>query len=402
MRRDRTGPGLGHGEPIVSRRRSDDSRMKQVLITGGAGFIGEHVARRALAAGHRVRILDNLSPQVHGADARYDGPEDAEFVRGDVTCREDWEKALRGVDAVVHLAAETGTGQSMYEIDRYYRVNVQGTALLFDLLANNDHCVSNIVLASSRSVYGEGAYLCRSCDPQGYRCYPRVRSKPQLEAQDWSPRCPRCKSPVEPVPTREDDRVAPASVYAATKLAQEELVRTACSAAGLAYSILRLQNVYGEGQSLQNPYTGILSIFTNRLRQGLDLPIFEDGAETRDFVHVEDVARAILACVESPHVDGATLNVGSGRAIPVLEIARLLTRTLGKSAEPVITGEFRVGDIRHNVADISALEDSTGITPAIGIEEGIGRFCEWACAQPVTEDRLDLANEELRARSLMG
>ena len=376
--------------------------MNRILISGGAGFIGKHLARQALEAGHGVRILDNLSPQIHGAEPHFEPPAAAEFIRGDVSDRGDWERALKNVDTVVHLAAETGTGQSMYEIDRYYRVNVQGTAIFFDLLANGPHAVSNVILASSRSVYGEGAYLCRTCDPSGRRCYPSMRSPQQLADHDWSPRCPDCGSPAEATATREDDALSPASIYAATKLAQEELVRVACRSMGISHSILRFQNVFGEGQSLQNPYTGILSIFSTRIRLGLPLPIFEDGEETRDFVHVEDVAAAVLACVERPSSDGAVLNVGSGAAVSVLEVAETLCRTMGSSIVPHVTGEYRVGDIRHNFADVAQLEQRMGIRPMIGLEAGLERFCAWVSAQPVPTDMLDQANAELKARKMMG
>ena len=374
---------------------------KSVLITGGAGFIGTHLTRIALDAGHRVRILDNLSPQVHGSDANFEPPAGAEFIHGDITVRADLERAIGGVDTIVHLAAETGTGQSMYEIDRYYRVNVQGTALLFDILANREHGIRNIVLGSSRSVYGEGAYLCHQCDPAGARRFPAARGPDQLAAHEWTSPCPECGGDLEPTATREDDRLAPASVYAATKLAQEDLVRVACGALGIANGILRFQNVFGEGQSLKNPYTGILSIFSTRIRLGLSLPIFEDGEETRDFVHVEDVAAALLRCIERPVRGGVTLNVGSGRATSIMEIARMLQQTLGSNIEPHVTGEYRVGDIRHNHADISRLESVLGYSPAVSVESGIGRFAEWVRTQPIPEDLLERANAELKARKLM-
>lgn len=376
--------------------------MKPILVTGGAGFIGTHFTRRALEAGYRLRILDNLSPQIHGADEDFEPPPSVEFVRGDVTVRQDWERALDGVGTVVHLAAETGTGQSMYEIDRYYRVNVQGTALLFDVLANRGQRIDNVVLASSRSVYGEGAYICSGCATEGRRCFPKPRSKQQLAAQDWSPRCPQCGASVQPAPTREDDELSPASIYAATKLAQEDLVRVACQALGIAYSILRFQNVYGEGQSLTNPYTGILSIFSTRIRRGLPLPIFEDGKETRDFVHVGDVAEAVLRCVENLSQEGVIINVGSGTPISVMEVAQLLCRVMGSDIVPHVTGEYRVGDIRHNFADINRLERATGFRPLVGLEAGITLFCRWVTNQPSSEDLLDKANAELKARKLMG
>lgn len=375
--------------------------MNSILITGGAGFIGTHLAQMALEAGHQVRIFDNLSPQVHGDHPAYLPPSGAEFVAGDVTVRDDLERAIEGVDTIVHLAAETGTGQSMYEIDRYYRVNVQGTGLLFDILANRDHRVGNVVLGSSRSVYGEGAYLCRTCDPAGARRFPQSRSPEQLAAHQWTPPCPECASEMEATATREDDRLAPASIYAATKLAQEDLVRVACPALGIAYTILRFQNVFGEGQSLKNPYTGILSIFSTRIRLGQSLPIFEDGEETRDFVHVEDVALALLRCTERPVRGGVTLNVGSGEASSIMSIARLLQRIMGSEIEPHVTGEYRVGDIRHNFADISRLESVIGFRPRVSVEQGMRRFAEWVQTQPVPEDLLARANAELKARKLM-
>lgn len=375
--------------------------MTRVLITGGAGFIGTHLTRRALERGHHVTILDNLSPQVHGDVGAFEPVEGSQFIRGDVTVRSDLEGAMRGIDTIVHLAAETGTGQSMYEIDRYYGVNVQATALLFDILANVSHEVSNIVLASSRSVYGEGAYFCFTCDPGGRRCFPKPRLTDQLAAKDWSPRCPECGNSIQATATRETDRLSPASIYAATKLAQEDLVRVACRSLGLAHSVLRFQNVFGEGQSLNNPYTGILSIFSTRIRLGLPLPIFEDGEESRDFIHVEDVVDAVVRCVEQPN-DGLTLNVGRGEAVSILFMASLLCRTMDAEQEPQITGQYRVGDIRHNFADIGLIESVIGFRPKISIEEGVRRLCEWIQTQPIPADLLDKANNELKARNLFG
>jgi dTDP-L-rhamnose 4-epimerase len=376
--------------------------MTQILLTGGAGFIGTHVARLAIESGHSVRILDNLSSQVHGADAAFEPPPGVDFLLGDVAVRSDWEAALRGIDTIVHLAAETGTGQSMYEIDRYYMVNVQGTALLFDILANSAHSISNVILASSRSVYGEGAYLCRECAPEGRRCFPRPRSPEQRASHDWDVRCPECGSVPELVATAEDDQLSPASIYAASKLAQEQLVRVACSAMGIAHSILRFQNVFGEGQSLKNPYTGILSIFSTRIRLGLPLPIFEDGKESRDFVHVQDAAEAVLACVEKRAADGATINVGSGKAASIMEVAQLLCRTFGSDIVPHITREYRVGDIRHNLADLTRLEQQLDFRPRIALEDGLKRFSDWVRGEAIPPDMLDKANDELKTRKMMG
>lgn len=375
---------------------------KKILITGGAGFIGTHLTRLAVAAGYPVRILDNLSPQIHGEGATFTPPEGVEFIKGDVTVRADMEAALDGIGTVVHLAAETGTGQSMYEIDRYYRVNVQGTAVLLDILANTQTGVGNIVLASSRSVYGEGAYLCTACEPQGKRCFPGARLPAQLAAHDWTPKCPHCGADVTETATREDDKLAPASIYAATKLAQEEMIRIAATSQGMAHAILRFQNVYGELQSLQNPYTGILSIFSTRLRLGLSLPVFEDGEETRDFVHVEDVANAVLRFVARPAQDGALANVGYGEPTSIMAVACLLARFMKSDVQPHVSAQYRVGDIRHNYADLGALERATGFRPQISLEQGLERFCAWVNTQPIPQDMLDKANAELKARNLMG
>jgi dTDP-L-rhamnose 4-epimerase len=374
---------------------------RNILITGGAGFIGTHLTRLALAAGHKVRLLDNLSPQVHGAGSHFEPEPGADFILGDVNMRGDLKPALDGVDTIVHLAAETGTGQSMYEIDRYYRVNVQGTALLFDILANDEHSVRNFILASSRSVYGEGAYLCGNCDPAGIRRFPSARTTEQLASDEWTSPCPACGGAMEPTATREDDRLAPASIYAATKLAQEEMARVTCGALGIAHAILRFQNVFGEGQSLSNPYTGILSIFSTRIRLGQSLPIFEDGEETRDFVHVIDVAAAVLRCVERPIADGVTLNVGRGEPVSIMEVATLLSRIMESDVQPHVTGQYRLGDIRHNFADIAKLDEVMGFRPSISLEEGLQRFCDWVSTQPIPEDMLDKANAELRARKFM-
>jgi dTDP-L-rhamnose 4-epimerase len=375
--------------------------VTKILITGGAGFIGTHLTQVALQRGHQVRILDNLSEQVHGSSAAFVPQPGAEFIRGDITIRSDMERALDGIDTVVHLAAETGTGQSMYEIARYYQVNVQGTAVLFDILANGNGSVRNFILASSRSVYGEGAYICRGCDPAGARRFPPPRTACQLARQQWTPACPECGHRVEPCATHEDDPLAPASIYAATKVAQENLVRVACRALGIPNVILRFQNVFGEGQALGNPYTGILSIFSTRIRLGQSLPIFEDGQETRDFVHVEDVAGAIVRCIEQPGPGGLTLNVGSGKPTSIMAIARMLQKNMSSTIEPHVTGEYRIGDIRHNFADISRLQSAKNYRPAISVEAGMKRFSEWVAKQPIPQDLLDRANEELRARKLM-
>jgi len=380
---------------------------QKVLITGGLGFIGMELARTLVRRGMTVRLLDNLSPQIHGVNPQVDlgaalDKHHAEVMLGDVCQRGDWVRALQDVAAVVHLAAETGTGQSMYRIGDYTNTNVMGTALLLDVLANGRHDVRKLVLASSRSVYGEGAYRCVRCG----LVYPAMRSLSSLLANQWEPSCPLCSGAIDPVATPETCATSPASVYAATKLAQEDLLRVAGNALGIPFLIFRLQNVYGEGQSLNNPYTGILSIFSNRIRQGKEILLFEDGQESRDFVHVSDVAEAMALGIESDNGDGLTMNVGSGAQVSVETIARSLMRQFRDSSVPVVvSGQYRLGDIRHNYADITAIKRLLAFVPKVSLEEGIARFVGWVRAQRVVqhgaEDGLDRANKELIERGLM-
>ncbi len=305
-------------------------RYGKVLITGGLGFIGRHVAGQLVEQGCQVLLFDNLSPQTHGEVPDFPMPgllrhPRVAVFRGDVIRPADWEKVLHDVRYVVHLAAETGTAQSMYEISRYAETNVLGTAALLNYLANRKHGIRKVILASSRSVYGEGAYRCAVCGP----VYPPQRSKNMLSLGQWEPQCPSCDGRIETTATPENAKLAPASIYAATKLAQEDLLRIATKALGIPAVILRVQNVYGEGQSLRNPYTGILSIFANQLRLGKTLNLYEDGQESRDFVHVSDMARAVALALSTDGSDVDTLNVGSGRATSIEEIALLLRERFG-------------------------------------------------------------------------
>lgn len=376
--------------------------MNKVLITGGVGFIGVQVAMLFVEQRRPVLLFDNLNRQIHGmvpdlsSLSLLKNP-DVEVFRGDVRDASDWEKALDGVDCVIHLAAETGTGQSMYEISHYVDTNTGGTAKLLNYLANRKHRVSKVILASSRSVYGEGAYHCERCGV----VYPPMRSEKILRSGRWEPQCPACQGQVRAIATPEWAQTRPASIYAATKLAQEDLVRVACEALGIAFVILRFQNVYGEGQSLKNPYTGIFSIFSNQIRANKTLNLYEDGQESRDFVHVVDVAHAVQLAVMGDGADGRTLNVGSGIPTTVEQIALLLIERLGTAARPVVSGQFRHGDIRHGFADIAALYGTLGYVPKITLEQGLTRFVDWVKKQPVEPDRLETATHELVCRNLM-
>lgn len=374
-----------------------------VLVTGGAGFIGSHLIPKLLLAGMKVRVLDSLAPQIHGAiptGLDWLNQDGISFTRGSVTSREDWEKVLEGVDSIVHLAAETGTGQSMYEIARYNEVNTQATALMFDVIGKMEKkTITRVLLSSSRSVYGEGAYTCSTC--ADCRVYPSSRNGESLGKARWEPICPTCSSELNVVATHETDKVSPASIYAATKYAQEDLVRIGCESMNLGYVIYRLQNVYGERQSLNNPYTGLLSIFSTKIRLGSVLPLFEDGEESRDFVHVDDVSDAILRGLLIPSAPNTIINVGSGLATSVKEVASELSRAFNRDPNLMITGQFRIGDIRHNYADINRLKDLLDFEPKVSLASGLQRFASWVQEQPIPEDRLEQANQELRARKLM-
>jgi dTDP-L-rhamnose 4-epimerase len=285
----------------------------------------------------------------------------------------------------------------MYEISRYAETNVGGTAALLDYLANRKHSITRIILGSSRSVYGEGAYRCAQCG----HVYPPMRSEERLRSGQWEPLCPGCGDSIESAATPEDAKLAPASIYAATKLAQEELVRIATRALGIPAVILRMQNVYGEGQSLKNPYTGILSILSNQLRLGKTLNLYEDGQESRDFVHVSDVARSVAFALSAGAADGCTLNVGSGCASTIAEVAFLLGEHFGSKTHPIISGQYRLGDIRHALADLTAIQAQLGFEPLVSLEEGMDRFVAWVKTQPVEPDQLVKATQELMERGLI-
>jgi dTDP-L-rhamnose 4-epimerase len=392
------------GKVLVTKKGFNN--MASVLVTGGAGFIGSHLVPLLLENGFKVRVLDIIAPQIHGnipGNLEWLNHPQIEFIRGSVNNRRDVQNALRGITDIIHLAAETGTGQSMYEVAHYNQVNSQGTALILDVLANTPgDTVGRFVLSSSRSVYGEGAYTCASCNEKNKRIFPHARTAEQLSLHRWEPHCPTCNGPLKAIATREADPVRPASIYAATKYAQEDLVRIACEALGIDFAILRLQNVYGEGQSLKNPYTGILSIFSTRVRRDLELTAFEDGLESRDFVHVEDVVNAMLRCLMSPRPIKTIINIGSGIPTSVTEVATKLTEAMGETPKVRVTGEYRLGDIRHNFAEIDRLKTVLGYEPKVSLEVGLRRFAKWLLTQSVPEDLLDKANAELRARKLMG
>jgi dTDP-L-rhamnose 4-epimerase len=365
-----------------------------VLLTGGAGFIGRHLTRALLARGYRVRVLDSLIEQVHGKHPHDGLDAEAELQVGDVRDDAAISRALQGVDSVVHLAAEVGVGQSMYAIDRYVSVNDHGTAILFQALIERP--VRRVVVASSMSIYGEGLYR----DAQG-RCFEDVIRVARTDpAAPWDP-LDAAGRPLTPIPTPETKRPALASVYAITKYVQERLTLTVAPAYGMQGVALRLWNAYGPGQALSNPYTGVLAIFASRLLNGQPPMIFEDGAQRRDFVHVDDVARAFVLALEQPAAPGKVFNIASGIDRTVEEVATLLADAMGRGTmAPEITGKARVGDIRHCIADISLARAALGFEPRCDFVGGLVELAEWVARQQA-EDRVNQARNELVARGLV-
>jgi dTDP-L-rhamnose 4-epimerase len=368
----------------------------RVLITGGAGFIGSHLADELLGAGYAVRVFDNCSPQVHGAahgPPSYLAP-DVEFARGDIQDGAALRRALRGVDSVVHLAAMVGVGQSMYEVADYTAVNDLGTAILMQALLERP--VGRLVMASSMSVYGEGRYQ----TAEGEVVDTAERSAGQLKAGRWDPLDPQGDS-LQPVPTPEDKRPNLSSVYALNKYAQECL----CLLIGHAYDLptiaLRFFNVYGTRQALSNPYTGVLAIFASRLLNGNRPLLFEDGQQRRDFVHVRDVARACRLALEAPRSVRGVFNVGSGESRTICAVFQQLAATMGTSVGVAeISGRYRVGDVRHCFADITRARTELGFEPRIEFADGIAEFVAWL-AEATAIDRVEEATGELRRRGLV-
>jgi dTDP-L-rhamnose 4-epimerase len=376
--------------------------MKNILITGGAGFIGSNLALKLIEKGYTITILDNLSKQIHGENPESTSPlfksikDKVVFIEGTVTSKEDWKKALENQNIVVHFAAETGTGQSMYCIEKYTEVNIQGTAIMLDLLANSDHSVEKIVIASSRSIYGEGKYK----HPELGIVYPKHRHETKMLAGDFEVKYTDNVA-LEVLATDEESKIHPSSVYGITKQNQEQMIMTVCPTIGIAPVAFRYQNVYGPGQSLSNPYTGILSIFSTQIRNNNDIKIFEDGKETRDFVYIDDIVDATILGIEKEEANNHVFNVGTGVPIDVLTVANTLINAYKIEVPVVVTGQFRLGDIRHNFADMTKIKNRLGFSPKVFFEEGIKRFTDWVLLQEIQEDKLDESLEEMKKKGLL-
>ena len=370
-------------------------RTKTILITGGAGFVGSHLADGLLRQGHSVRVLDNLTPQVHGRKLpTYLSPE-VEIVYGDVRDRAAVQQAVEGVDAIYHFAATVGVGQSMYEIQRYMDVNTLGTAQLLQVLLDTKQPVEKLIVASSMSIYGEGAYTCAQCGPVA----PPIRGNAQLRAGRWDPLCPSCGGALKPRPTAENKPSEVTSVYALSKRDQEELCLTYGRVYDLPVVALRFFNIYGTRQALSNPYTGVAAIFASRLLNGQPPLVFEDGEQQRDFVNVHDIVRANILALERAEGNGHVINIGSGQPISISHVAELLGSSLGTDLAHQLTQRYRSGDIRHCYADLTKARALLGYEPQISHEEGFAELVEWLRAQQ-PEDKAETMLQELNSYGL--
>lgn len=372
----------------------------RILVTGGAGFIGRHLVESLAEAGHSVVIYDSYDEQVHvrgAGQSMTDLP--GRVIEGDIRDYESLKACIldEDVEVIFHEAAAVGVGQSMYEIARYVEVNSLGTANLLDILANNKHEVRKIIVASSMSIYGEGTFECL----QHGRIYPKVRTQQQLTRREWEFRCSECGEFLVSLPTDENKHLNPTSIYATTKRDQEEMFLQFGEAYKIPSVALRYFNVYGQGQSISNPYTGVAAIFAGRLLNNRPPFIFEDGGQSRDFVHVSDIVKANLMAMEKDEADYQVFNVGTGRPVTVLEVANVLSQSLGKNIEPELLGKYRAGDIRHCFSDISRIRSHLGFEPEMSFEEGMKDLVEWLSAQKA-DDHLQDALTELEKRHLTG
>lgn len=379
-----------------------NGNIKKVLITGGAGFIGSSLCIALKQKGYFITVIDNMSPQIHGDDykqsvlfQKIQGI--VAFVKGDVLDKSIMTTLIQSHDAIIHLAAETGTGQSMYQIHKYTDVNVNGTALLLDIIANDENVnVKKLIIASSRAIYGEGAYI---CSHHG-RVYPNPRKESDLSTGDFNTKCPECNNNVNLCSTEENDKVDASSIYGLTKYMQEQMFLVTGKALKIPTIALRYQNVYGPGQSLKNPYTGILSIFSTRIKNRNDINIFEDGKESRDFVYIDDVIQATILALENKDIDSEVFNVGSGIATSVETVAETLLSKYKSQNKYTISGAFRVGDIRHNYADLSKIKFALGYSPKYTFEKGISNFVDWVNQQEIQEDNYEKSISEMKEKGL--
>lgn len=375
--------------------------IKNILVTGGAGFIGSNLVLKLLDRGYYITVLDNLSPQIHGKNPETESSlfisikDKVKFIKGSVTDRENWEKALSNQDAIIHLAAETGTGQSMYQVHKYVDVNINGTALMLDVLVNGDYKIKKVIIASSRAIYGEGKYRSKELGI----VFPPHRAEEDLNKGDFEVKYPN-SSDLTLVATDEESKIHPSSVYGITKQNQEQMIMTVCPTLGIAAVAFRYQNVYGPGQSLKNPYTGILSIFSTQIKNGNGINIFEDGKESRDFVYIDDVVDATILGLEKEEANNQIFNVGTGTPTDVYTVAKQLIENYRKEVPITISGNYRLGDIRHNFADITKISSMLNFVPKISFNQGLEKFTNWVNSQEIQEDYYQKSIEEMKAKGL--
>lgn len=376
------------------------ARGERVLITGGAGFIGSHLADALARSGHEVVLYDMLEPQVHGGEgaSRPDYLDPAHrLVVGDIRDPEMLGRVLREVDLVFHLAAMVGVGQSMYQVRRYTDVNTMGAANVLQLLVDNPGKVRKVLVASSMSVYGEGGYCCRNCG----RVAPRLRPIEQLEQHDWEVKCPRCREPLEPMGTDEEKPLQPASIYAINKRDHEEMFLTFGQAYKIPAVALRFFNIYGSRQALSNPYTGVAAIFCSRMLGGKPPLLFEDGNQWRDPVHVSDIVQALTLAMDNPNADYDVFNVSAGNPLTVRQLAAAIAKEMGYDGQLEVTNKYRAGDVRHCYACIAKIRDKLGFRPRVRFEDGVSELVAWVSEQEgrVRDPGVD-AVAQLAARGL--
>jgi Nucleoside-diphosphate-sugar epimerases len=368
----------------------------KILITGGAGFIGTHLRTQLVNEGHSVRIFDNLLPQVHGEVPAIDFG-DCDFILGDVRDAESMSKAVKGIDIVYHLAAETGVGQSQYEIGRYISTNTLGTAVVLDASAQAG--VKQVIITSSRAVYGEGLHICSRCS---HRFVPTSRRFENLDEGNWEVLCPLCGQIALFQPMKEGDPVQPISVYGLTKVQQEQIAEQVSRVHNIKVTNLRLFNVFGPGQSLSNPYVGVLGTFFRRIKSGDDIDLYEDGQMRRDFVYVGDVVNALQLTKDTEHAFNKTINVGTGNGPTLEEAGREMFRLLGVEPKIRFSGKYRLGDIHHAVADTELIERALNYRPGTTFPEGLKSFVSWALEETFCGNEIDTAAEsQLWERNLL-
>lgn len=370
----------------------------KVLITGGAGFIGSHLGDLLLSSGYEVKAYDNLDPQVHGENAARPDylNSEIELIIGDVRDADSFARALNSADILVHFAAAVGVGQSMYEITRYTSINTMGAAVVLEEVVKQKDHIEKMLVASSMSIYGEGLYICPACG----EVTPKLRPAEQLAERKWDMLCPSCKASCIPAPTPETKPLFPTSVYAVNKRDHEELFLAVGDAYNISTTAMRFFNVYGERQALSNPYTGVGAIFASRLLNGKPPVVFEDGGQSRDFIHVHDIARGCLLGIESSNSDGEVFNLGTGRKLSIMDVGRAIARELGRPVDDfIVNNQYRAGDIRHCYADVSRAEKMLGFKASTVFEDGVSELCNWVGSQTAT-DMVDKATEELKKRGL--